>query len=70
MLKNILELNHAKKLNKEEQKSVKGGFKEELISVDTPCGDTGGRVRTHISSFLCAQYGGVYLGNNTCMICH
>jgi hypothetical protein len=55
MLKNILKLEGAQQLTKNEQKSINGGI----------CAEQ--RIRT-MSAASCANSGGYYLGSNRCLL--
>jgi len=66
MLKNLSKLNGASPLNKNEQKSIKGG--NPILIVEGPCGPTGGKV---VPSGYCSTntYGTIYY-NGVCWACY
>ena len=69
MLQDILKLNGVQKVNKQQQKSIRGGDIPILVE-EHPCGDTGGRINPSTNPLFCKQVGGVWLGDGKCMICH
>ena len=66
MLKNILNLDGAKALNKQQQQSINGGVSHKTL---TPCGETGGSPLYNLDEDACFGYGYLWF-NDVCWICH